>query len=154
MDIEIQNLIDKNAEDEILLKFINHIPEKPEIFEMRESDTSDGSVLQFKKTGLQITFDQQHKVNTIHVFAENIDKYQQYPYPLPKGLSFNVNRDEAIAILGQPSVTGGPVKAVINKSIFFWDRWDNENFSLHLQYPEDKNSISMLTLIRPNRLPK
>ena len=152
MEIALQNFIDRHIEDPELQGFIRQIEEKPEVFNMTLAGP-DKKVVRLLQLGLQVSFDEEQKINTIFVFAEGVQGYQAYPYALPEGLSFNMSRDEAIAVLGQPTETGGPVEGVLDRKIAFWDRWDNETFSLHLRYPEDKDSIMMLTLMRPDRVP-
>ncbi len=152
--MELENLIGLQAEDPQLLDFLRRLAEEPQIFEMREDDPSESGVLVFKKAGLQISFDKERKVNTIHIFSEGVHGYGQYSGALPRGLSFQMSREATIALLGPPSRTGDPVKAITGEDVHFWDRWDSKSFVLHLRYPEKKDSITMLTIMSVNRAPK
>jgi hypothetical protein len=152
--MELENLIGLHAKDLRLLDFLRRLGEEPQIFEMMEDDPSESGVLVFKKVGLQISFDKERKVNTIHVFSEGMQGYGQYSGALPMGLSFQMNRKATIALLGKPSRTGGPVKAILGKNVHYWDRWDSESFVLHLMYPEKKDSITELTIMSVDRVPK
>lgn len=95
-----------------------------------------------------MALDEAKAVKTIHLFGAGQPDYACYPYALPAGLSFARGRDAARALLGQPTVSGGPVEAIIGNSIRYWDRWDLPQLSLHLRYPEDLQSIELVTLIR------
>lgn len=152
--MELENLIGLHAEDPQLLDFLRHLGGEPQIFEMMEDDPSESGVLVFKKEGLQISFDKKRKVDTIHIFSEGIQGYGQYSSALPIGLSFHMSRDETRAVLGTPSQMGGPIKALIGEDVFFWDRWDAINFVLHFQYAEDKDSITLITIMSADRAPK
>ena len=151
-DIDLRQFIGRSVDDPDLQAFIRQIEGEPETFNMT-IEGPDKRAIRLLELGLQVAADEDKKINTIFVFAAGVQGYQAYPYALPNGLSFDLGREAAIAILGPPTKTGGPVEGVLDGKIFFWDRWDNDAFSLHLRYPEDKNSIAMLTLIRPDRLP-
>lgn len=152
--MELENLIDLHAKDPQLLDFLRRLGEEPQIFEMLEDDPSESGVLVFKKEGLQISFDKKRQVNTIHIFSEGVQGYGQYSSALPMGLSFRMSRDETRALLGPPSQMGGPIRAIIGEDVIFWDRWDAKNFVLHLQYTEDKNSVTLITIMSAARAPK
>jgi hypothetical protein len=152
--MELESLIGLDARDPRLLDFVHSLGEEPQIYEMKEDDLGESGVLVFKKVGLQVSFDKERKVNNVHAFSQGVQGYEQYLGALPGGLSFNMSREAVIARLGAPTRTGGPVKAIVGRQVHFWDRWDKENFVLHVQYPEKKNSITMLTIMSAGRAPK
>ena len=152
--MELENLIGLDIKDPQLLAFLRRLGKVPRFFEMGEDEPGEGGVLAFKKAGLEISFDKEQRVNVIHAFSKGVQGYKQYSGALPGGLSFRMSREATIALWGLPSRTGGPVKAIIGEDVYYWDRWDNQNFVLHVQYPEEKNSITMLTIMSVDRAPK
>ena len=152
--MELQDLLNKEGSDEELVSFVNGLGGDRESIELREEIAGDGSVWVLKNSGLQISLDKNRKVNTIHVFSNAAEGYSNYPYELPMALTFETGREEAITLLGIPNSSGGPVESVTDDSVFYWDRWDWERFSLHLRFSEDEKSVHALAIIRPDRVPK
>ena len=151
--MELQDLLDKEGSDDELVSFVNGLVGDRESLELREEISGDGSVWVLKNSGLQISLDKNRKVNTIHVFSDAASGYSNYPNELPMGLTVETSREAANTLLGNPIASGGPVDSVTDNSVFYWDRWDWERFSLHLIYPEDKKSINALAIIRPDTVP-
>ena len=152
--MKLENLIGLNHDDSHLRDYIDRIGERPHIFEMKEDDPTESIVLTFKKTGLQISFDKEKKINTIHVFSGRIPGYKAYSGLLPCKLSFHMCQEDAYKKLGQPTKSGGPVKEIIGDDMCFWDYWDKDKIVLHLQYTEDKKAIKMITIMSMDRVPK
>jgi hypothetical protein len=51
-----------------------------------------------KKVGTEIRADKASmRIITIHVLAQGEDEYEQYPGPLPNGLTFAMNKEQATA---------------------------------------------------------
>jgi hypothetical protein len=148
-DMDIRDLLGRPADDPLVVAFLGSLGEDPELAELKFGGEDDGGALLFHRTGLQVGLDEAKAVKTIHLFGDGQPDYARYPYALPGGLSFARGRDAARALLGAPSESGGPVKAIIGDTIRYWDRWDLPTLSLHLRYPEDLESIELLTLMRP-----
>lgn len=151
---KLENLIGLSHDDSALRDYIDRIGELPHIYEMKEDDPNESIVLTFKKTGLQISFDKEKKISTIHVFSDRIPGYKAYSGLLPGKLSFHMCQEDAYNELGQPTKSGGPVKEIISDDICFWDCWYKDNSVLHLQYTEDRKAIKMITIMSLDRVPK
>ena len=151
--MQLENLIGLSHDDRHLRDYIERKGEIPQIFEMKEDDPTESVVLIFKKTGLQISFDKEKKINTIHVFSDCIKGYNGFSGSLPCHLTFSMSQEDACNKMGQPSKSGGPVKDIIGADICFWDYWDKDKFALHLQYTEDKKAIRIITIMSKERLP-
>lgn len=150
----MENLIGVHVRDPQFLAFLRHLGEDPHVVLLGEDDLHESAALVFEKRGLEIAFDKGQKINAIHVFSAGVQGYGQYTGVLPRQLAFQMSRKATRALLGPPSRTGGPVKAIIGEDVHYWDRWDYETFVLHVQYPEEKNAVTMLTLISLDRAPE
>ncbi len=68
---------------------------------------------------------------------------------LPHNFSPLISRKRAYEVLGPPAKTGGPVQAVLNSDILYWDLWHFEGYKLHLEYPESQGRLNRMTLSMP-----
>ena len=146
--MDIRDLLGRPADDPLVVAFLGSLDEDPELAQLQFGGEDDGGALLFHRTGLQVGLDAAKFIKTIHLFGDGQPDYARYSYGLPAGLSFSQSREAARVLLGQPTESGGPVQAIIGTSIRYWDRWDLPNFSIHLRYPEDLQSIELMTLLR------
>ena len=153
MKIELINLLGKEIGDKELQLFINKLSGKPETYRFMADGSGEETII-IRQAGLQIAFDRSRKVSVIFLFSGLTENYQEYPLPLPWSLAFRTSREGARKLLGPPSLSGGPVEDLSGKGVFFWDRWDQTKYSLHLRYTEDLGSITQFTLMRPDRVPR
>lgn len=73
-----------------------------------EIDRSSGTCYyNFKSTGISLKLDAQDELDTIVLYAEGADGFQQYKGDLPLGLTFQLTRKEIEGILGPPDSSGG-----------------------------------------------
>ena len=153
MEIELISLLGKEMGDKELQQFIHKLSGKPEKYRFIADGSGEETII-IRQAGLQIAFDRSRKVSVIFLFSGLTENYQECPLPLPWGLEFHISRESAKKLLGPPSLSGGPVEDLSGKGVFFWDRWDQTSYSVHLRYVEDLGSITQITLMRPDRVPR
>lgn len=85
-------------------------------------------------------------ISTVFLYSEGHEKYHQYQGRLPAGLRFTDTREEVIARLGSPSLSGAADITPV------WDKYYRETWSLHISYRES-GSILMVTLMSAERDP-
>lgn len=63
-------------------------------------------------------------------------------------------RSEVRASLGAPSRSGEASKDIVLGEYGAWDRYEKERYSLHIEYAPHTDRIKMVTLIRPDSIPR
>jgi len=66
---------------------------------------------------------------------------------------FQLCRDEVLARFGSPSKSGGPVSHPILGNLGPWDRFQGQEYTIHVQYTVSSNSIERITLMRNDVAP-
>jgi len=69
------------------------------------------------------------------------------------GVSTNTTRDELISIFGKPSRQGEIQEFPDLGLKGAWERYDFENYSLHIEHDPHSDHISMLTIMVPSAVP-
>lgn len=91
-----------------------------------------------------------YRVDAIHLYAEGIDDYRQYPGLLLDGIHFNSSREQVRQRLGEPDDSGGGNPGIGGELWPYWDRYDLENFSLRFQFDQAScKSIQIVTIMLP-----
>jgi hypothetical protein len=94
------------------------------------------------------------RVATIQLYAEGYQDYKGFAGELPEGISFTDDRRGIRARLGQPAASGGGTVIQFFGKAPSWDRFDRDSYSLHIQYVEGDGSINLVSLLRPDSIPK
>jgi hypothetical protein len=103
--------------------------------------------MEFPRSGFSLLLTGADIVETVHIYTQSDSEYHAYFDTLPFDLSANTSQAEARDLFGPPTLTGGPVRPVIpSKPDVYWDRWDYESHFFHLQYSEQRDSISLITI--------
>ena len=103
--------------------------------------------LEFPRSGFSLLLTSADIVDTIHIHTRSEGEYHAYLDALPFDLTANTTQSEARDLFGPPTLSGGPVRSVIpSQPSAYWDRWDYERHSFHIEYSEQRNSISLITL--------
>jgi hypothetical protein len=63
-------------------------------------------------------------------------------------------RSDVLASLGAPLRSGEAFKDIVLGEYGGWDRYEKERYSLHIEYAPRADRIKMVTLIRPDAIPK
>jgi len=112
----------------------------------RELPDDGGSYIQ-KKLGLCAALEIDGTIGTLFFYSAGHHGFSQFAEALPHELSFAFSQSKAREILGEPNRSGGPVRSLIPGDLIYWDRWDYGRSSIHCEYPEDRESIRMITLM-------
>jgi hypothetical protein len=114
----------------------------------------DEFYLTMRPHGLGVIASFDGRVSSIQLFSEGFQQYSQFVGMLPEGLSFGESRSSVSRRLGKPDATGGGEVIQFFGKVPTWDRFDRDQYSLHIQYADDEGSISLVSLIRPDSVPR
>ena len=103
----------------------------------------------FPNNGMDFVCDVLRLIRTIFVYNKNERRFHEELVDLP----FRLNRQQVLDRQGIPSKSGERVVDSILGEYGAWDRFENDNFALHVQYDLDGSSIQQITLIRPDAVP-
>lgn len=90
--------------------------------------------------GISFTCDGDENIQTIFIEAEGL-------HLLEKDLPVHSGRQQVIARLGMPSLSGEPRRHDILGAYGAWDRYDFEGHSVHFTYEQLENRIHQITLM-------
>lgn len=90
--------------------------------------------------GMSFTCDGDENIQTIFIGAEKL-------HLLENDLPVNGGRQQVIARLGMPSLSGEPRRHDILGACGAWDRYDFEGHSVHFSYELLENRIQQITLM-------
>lgn len=102
----------------------------------------------FPDCGLALICDREdERINTIFLEAE------KYAGTVLSEVSFHLGRDEVHERFGSPSKRGNAMSDPILGEYGPWDRFDGPNYTVHIQFNVDSDSIKMITLMRNDVVP-
>jgi hypothetical protein len=94
------------------------------------ADTTDGTIM------------------AVQVHAAGHQDHSRFAGPLPAGLSFDHDRATVRRMLGRPSRSRDPAVVDPFGPMPAWDRFDEPELSLHVEYTLDGDGIRMVSLLR------
>jgi hypothetical protein len=94
------------------------------------------------------------KVSSVQLHAAGHEGYEQFDGDLPEGVRFSDSREMIRARLGQPNTIGGGQHLGVLGIAAPWDRFDRADHAIHIQYSKDGLSITLVSLMRPDAVPK
>ena len=103
----------------------------------------------FPHHGLELRCDQVDKVNTVFMYADEFDGFDESLFGVP----FSLNRQEVKERLGPPSKSGGPINDRILGAYGAWDRFTKDGYVIHVEYRADTDRINKITLMRTDSVP-
>ena len=118
-----------------------------------EKDDDPDVYYLYKKDGLSIVTDEEYRINAIHLYSEGKDGYSQYSKDIPNDISFNSSQKNVRAKLGNPNRSGGDYEDKLLGYIAPWDSYYFDNYTIHISYKKDTNSINMITMMIPEATP-
>ena len=124
---------------------------------MKHSQTEligDTFHMEIPSAGLGFVASFDGRVSSIQMHAEGHDKYKQYSGPLVDDISFGDSQLSVRKRLGLPESTGGGDVIPFFGKCTKWDRYKRQDYSLHISYAEDEKSIDLISLIRPDSVPR
>ena len=110
--------------------------------------------LQMPFHGIEFVADFDGRVSTVFFYAGGANDYRQFSGYLPEGIGFGESPSSVHQRLGQPSANGGGKVIQFFGKTPQWDRYDHEGFSLHIQYADNDTSIGLVSLMRPDSIPR
>ena len=119
--------------------------ELPEATERRGVYVED-YYFNFLASGFSLLLDPTDVVEAVFVYPVVHSRFQPFAPPLPHGVVATTTQTSARAEFGPPVRAGGPSSFLPDAPVTYWDLWTFEGYSLHLQYPESRESICLLTL--------
>lgn len=114
----------------------------------------DRFYMELPTSGLAFIASLEERVMAIQLHAEGYQKYKGFAGVIPEGLSFSNSRREVHDRLGKPSACGGGNVIEFFGEVPAWDRFDRSQYSLHVQYADDEASINLVSIMRPEFVPK
>lgn len=101
------------------------------------------------ENGMEFTCDGEDNVNNIFIFYSESRRFREDLQDLPAASG----RQEVIARLGPPSKSGEKITDPILGEYGAWDRFKRPDYTVHVEYHVDIDSIKMLTLMRADVVP-
>lgn len=103
----------------------------------------------FSQNGLEVTCDEDERVDTIFLFADE----SRYFVGGLQDIPFSATRQQTLERLGFPSKSGGRISDPILGEFGPWDRFARCGYSVHIAYRADADRIEQITLMRADVVP-
>ncbi len=141
MFLEISNWIDKKLKDIEQVELFRQCFHTLEI-----TKDTDNYYLTNDTMGIGLVMDVDYLITSIHFSSgKSFDKKDFIGDP-PNELSFDMSKKLVNAIFGIPNRQSGGIIIPIYGYATFWDKYYFDNYTLHLTYNKDSNSIDLITL--------
>jgi hypothetical protein len=114
----------------------------------------DRLYLEYPNSGIAFDADLDGNATTVFLYAEGYRDYKGFAGDMPEGISFTDDRRAVHARMGQPSASGGGTVIQSFGKAPRWDRFDRHSYSVHVQYVEGDGSVNLVSLMRPDSIPK
>jgi len=96
--------------------------------------------------GIDIMLTPELFLKSIHFYSGSQERVQPFVDKLPFALDFSFTQEYTRQLLGKPNEFGGRGHVLLNQKIPFWDRYEMDGFSVHLQFSDDKSNIELITI--------
>jgi hypothetical protein len=150
MQNDLINLLRMNLDDAAQSAFVRSLNPKMKTTEKIE----DRLYMELPASGLAFIASLERRVMAIQLHAEGYEEYNGYAGPMPEGISFSYSRRAVQERLGNPSAAGGGNMIQFFGKASPWDRFDRAEYSVHIQYTDDEAAINLVTVMRPEFVPK
>ena len=97
---------------------------------------------------IEVICDRNELISTIFLFAESSDGFNFSEFP------FSSTRVQLRQRLGEPSKSGEKSVSPVLGPSGAWDRFAQEDFTIHIEYRTDSNAVCKVTLMRNDVVPK
>jgi hypothetical protein len=104
--------------------------------------------------GIAIIAGPDGRVTTIQFFSEGRDTYRRYSGELPFGLRFECSRDQVRKQLGVPEANRDRQIVDFFGQMPGWDRFCMGAFFVHVEYDHYENNVRLVSVIRPDAVPR
>jgi hypothetical protein len=117
--------------------------------------TSEGrSYLSLPSAGISFDAELDRKVTSVFLYAECQEGFRAFRGPLPGGIVVSDSRAQVREKLGRPTESGGGEMIPILGKQPFWDAFDYPGYRLCVNYADGDGSISLVTLMALDAVPK
>jgi hypothetical protein len=103
----------------------------------------------FPQHGLELRCDEDDRISVIFLHS---DKNNGFDESLTD-LKFSLGRREVLARLGSPSKSAGKTSSPILGDAGPWDRFENSEYTVHIEYRVDVDRINRITIMRRDVVP-
>jgi hypothetical protein len=152
-EIALETLLGKSTQSIEFNKYKSNIDELPKV---SFYPYNNNTYYSFKNNGISFLFEN-NNLTTIFLYSEGHEGFGQYKGSISNGLSFGYDRMTARNKFGLPSESGGGQDApelfhYQNNKYPLWDKWFFLKYSLHLQYKNNDQILSItLGLLDDNK---
>jgi hypothetical protein len=108
----------------------------------------------FRESGVGFVANLDRRIISIQFHAEGHEQFGQFAGGLPDDIAFTDSAAVVRKQLGPPSASGGNKIIPILGRIALWERYDRGSYSVHFQYSLDAESITLISLIHPEAVPR
>lgn len=102
-----------------------------------------------QQEGMDFVCDEAENVRTIFAYNDPTRRFVDGLDDLP----FSFTRQQVRDRLGRPSKSGEPMTDSILGMFGAWDRFENTQFTVHIEYQLDSMSIKKITIMRGDSVP-
>lgn len=106
----------------------------------------DESYLELPSIGISMVLPDGETISAVHLHASGHEGYSEFQGELPAGIVFAMSREEARDRLGNPAQCGDGGRVLLLGPRPAWDAFIVDGQRLHLEYTEDNQSISLVTI--------
>lgn len=99
-----------------------------------------------KSKGIELVLSIDKTITSVHFFSKIERSYSCFSLILPKELEFSDSRLIVQSKLGKPNRSGGGVNDLYLGYIHAWDKYYFQEYSLHLEYSENNDTIRIITI--------
>ena len=147
MHLNILSLLQLNLDNLVKHPILTNVEGKIENIEDRVS-------VEYKTLGISFNFSTPNTtVTSIFIYSEGKDGYTQYSGEIPNDVKFNLSQKDIKKKLGEPRRSGGNYEDKLFGYTAPWDSYYFDNYTMHVTYKKDTNSIDMITIMTPDATP-
>jgi hypothetical protein len=106
----------------------------------------ESNYLNSRDAGISFALNKKLKVESIFLYADQVEEYKQYQEELPGGISFDMSRTQVRKALGKPvfsTEAGGTGIMAIDFSL---DRYESDTDYICFEYTEKNAHIRLVTI--------
>lgn len=104
------------------------------------------SYVELPTLGVSFVLSRGERVSVVQLYSAGRDGYSEFTGAIPKGLSFAMSREEVRAKMGKPQLSGEATTIPILGEKPAWDKFDTEEFSVHVEYGHELDKVGLITL--------
>ena len=146
MPYDFTRMLGLPIRDSELRNLMEYFEEKPKSSEP-DPELDGRYYIEFPLSGFSLLVSGTGITDTVHIYTRSSIEYHAFSDALPFGLTPTTTQTETRKLFGPPSLSGGPIREILPPNlVIYWDRWDYDGHSFHLQYSEHRNSIELITL--------